>query len=440
MRREGYGKNRGSKICARSLRIETADLVHVTGCEINLEIFLIVGNEPILWAHKVILDQSIRRRSIWGGVNRWIGGKKLRDRTHHGYLVVLVGSEIVLRVVKLDALGREGGKVPLQHSRGQNARCLEGLRHVLSYAFVVDKEEELTSYDGTTQSSAKNVLGVFRDGTGGGCWIARVATDEPVPPGIGIEILVLQQIVGGSMKAICARFQNGDDLTAVGISIGRVGIGGDYAQLGDGVGRGIVADKIVLRFIVFRAFEHVVVRLLAVAIDRCYPAVVGASLNGIVSGHTGGIGVDGAGLEKRERGEVAPIQRDVFDFVGREGVSQCRVGRIQDGVHVGFDRYRSGSSDLQTDVNLCRLVDLQGKWGRGLSAEPRRFNRHGIGANRQKAKSVNARCIRLSRSFYRSRGVFRRDLRICHQRATGVCHFAGDGTGDGLSESECQSQ
>src|ERR1700721_531197 len=136
------------------------------------------------------------------------------------------------------------------------------------------------------------------------------------------------------MVMVGPRLQYGNDRAAVGVSIGGVGVGRDYPHFGDGVGRGVVCDEVILRLVVFGAFDGVVVLLFAVAIDRRHAAVEGVPLDSIVSGHAGWIGVDGAGLEKRERGEVGAIQREVRDLVGGERVSQSRVAGVKDGMKI----------------------------------------------------------------------------------------------------------
>src|ERR1035438_3461913 len=136
------------------------------------------------------------------------------------------------------------------------------------------------------------------------------------------------------MVMVGPRLQYGNDRAAVGVSIGGVSVGRDYPHFGDGVGRGIVSDEVILWLVVFGAFDGVVVLLFAVAIDRRHAAVVGIPLNGVVSGHAGWIGVDGAGLEKRQRREVAAIQRDVRDLVSGERVSQSRVTGVKNGMKI----------------------------------------------------------------------------------------------------------
>src|SRR5580658_6817671 len=139
------------------------------------------------------------------------------------------------------------------------------------------------------------------------------------------------------MEAVGPRFQNGDNLAAIGVSVGGIGVRRNYAHFPNRIGRGVIGDQVILRLVVFGAFDGVVVFLLAIAIDRCYTAIVGIALDGVVSRHAGGIGIDGAGLEKRERREVPAIQRDVLDLVRGEGISERRIAGIEDGMNVGLN-------------------------------------------------------------------------------------------------------
>src|SRR5580658_8439022 len=94
-----------------------------------------------------------------------MGRKKQRYGIHHWHLVVQKWSEIVLRVIELDALGREGREISLKHVRSEHAGLLQRLRRVLAYALIIGKKEEFISCDGTAQGSAEYILSIFRDGT-----------------------------------------------------------------------------------------------------------------------------------------------------------------------------------------------------------------------------------------------------------------------------------
>src|ERR1700733_437374 len=124
------------------------------------------------------------------------------------------------------------------------------------------------------------------------------------------------------MVVVGPRLQDGDNRAAVGVSIGGVGVGRDYAHLGNRIRRGIVSDEVVLRLVIVGAFDCVVVGLGAIAIDRHLSVVVGIALDRIVPRHALRIGIDGAGLEKGKRREVTAIQRNVCDLIGREGTPQ----------------------------------------------------------------------------------------------------------------------
>ncbi len=164
---------------------------------------------------------------------------------------------------------------------------------MLAHAFVVGEEEELILQDRSTHGSAKDLL---RIGVLGGDRDRVV-----VVPRVAVETLVSQQVVKGAVEVVGPGLQDGDDSAAVGVSVCGIGICRDYAHLGNGIGRWIIADKVVLRLVVFGAFYRVVVLLSAIAVDRYLAVVEGIAFDGIVSSHSGRVGIDCAGLEKRER-------------------------------------------------------------------------------------------------------------------------------------------
>src|ERR1700722_9861707 len=134
---------------------------------------------------------------------------------------------------------------------------------MLAYSFIVGEEKQSVLCDRTTEGSAKNVLGIFRNRT----------VRQSIHPLVGVEILVLQQIVGGAVKAVGPRLEDRDNLAAIGVSIGRVTVGRDHLQFVDCVRCRVVSDQVVLRFVILRAFEQEVISLLPVSVDRRYAAV-----------------------------------------------------------------------------------------------------------------------------------------------------------------------
>ena len=145
---------------------------------------------------------------------------------------------------------------------------------------------------GPPNRSSENALGVIvvgRDGEG-----------VVVAPGIGVQLVVLKQAVGGAVEAVGSGLQNGDDGAAVGVSVGGRCVGRNHADFVDSIRRRVVSDEVVLRLVQVRAFERVVVGLGAIAIDRSGAIVIGLALDRVVAGHSLGIGVDGSRLIKRQ--------------------------------------------------------------------------------------------------------------------------------------------
>ena len=119
------------------------------------------------------------------------------------------------------------------------------------------------------------------------------------------------------MKPVGTGLQNGYDRAAIGISVGRVRIAGDDANFTDGVGSRVIADQVVLRLIVVGAFDRVVVRLFAIPVDGRDTAVVRIALDGVVSAHPGGIGIDCPGWNRVSAEKFRPFNGMFCDFVGR---------------------------------------------------------------------------------------------------------------------------
>src|ERR1700723_717072 len=131
---------------------------------------------------------------------------------------------------------------------------------------VVAKEEKPVLEDWPSNRSAENIL---RERILRSDWIGQA-----VRPRIGIELLILQQVVQRTVKPVGAGFQNGYDRAPIGVSVGRVRIARDDLKFTDSVRSGIIRNQIVLRLVVIGAFDGVVVRLLAIPVDRRDAAVV----------------------------------------------------------------------------------------------------------------------------------------------------------------------
>src|ERR1017187_2997389 len=159
--------------------------------------------------------------------------------------VSYVGHKIVLRVIKLNALAQEGREVSGAHCLGEHAGGGDAAR-VFAYTFVVAEEEKLIFQDGAAKSSPKNALRIV------GLWGNRDIV--VIAPAVGVQFVILQQAVGGSVVTIGSRFQDRDHGAAVGVSVRGRSVGGDYAYFGDRIGGGIIRDQVILRFIQIGAF------------------------------------------------------------------------------------------------------------------------------------------------------------------------------------------
>ncbi len=93
------------KIAARSLSVESIDPGQISGSPVDFEIFLIGGDEPCLPPLVIVLNQTVRGRRIWRGIELGVCGEILRYRIHNWNLIIQIRSKTILRVIKLDTRG-----------------------------------------------------------------------------------------------------------------------------------------------------------------------------------------------------------------------------------------------------------------------------------------------------------------------------------------------
>src|SRR3984957_2113321 len=250
-------RNDGCRIvAARALRVETGKLVFVAGSPVDFDIFLIVRHVGGLRAHEVVLNQSVPPtadgygRPVGQRVEGWIRKQVGRNRSHEGNLIIRVGREVVLRVVELDRAYPRGGqqsrKVASTHRTGKHARRSRPAL-VMADALVVAKKEKPVLEDWPSNRSAEDVL---RERVLRSDWIAQA-----VRPRIGIELLILQQVVQRTVKPVGTGFQNGYDRAPISVSVGRVRVARDHLKFSDSVGSRVIRDQIVLRLVFIGPFD-----------------------------------------------------------------------------------------------------------------------------------------------------------------------------------------
>jgi hypothetical protein len=93
----------------------------------------------------------------------------------------------------------------------------------------------------------------------------------------------LHVVEQAAVKVIGAALEHGDDIAAVYVAILRRGVRRDDPNLLQGVGRGSLADQVVLGFVDADAVECVGVVLSAIAVDGHHPGVEGVALDGVVA-------------------------------------------------------------------------------------------------------------------------------------------------------------
>ena len=114
-------KNGAGEVFAGTLRIEPVEFVRISQIVVDLKVFLVVLNETTLRADVVILDQSVKRRSVGGRIDLRVGSEVLGNRIDHRNLISKVRCKVILRVVELSAKGRE---ISREHGRSENAGLL----------------------------------------------------------------------------------------------------------------------------------------------------------------------------------------------------------------------------------------------------------------------------------------------------------------------------
>jgi len=350
----------------------------------------------------------------------------LGDGVQDGKLIVGIGRESVLCVVQLDrgTGAKQGREVSVAHRRGDNASLLQ-TSSVRTGAFVVGEEEELVLQNRASYGSAKDGLSIGIDRDNG--------VGELVGPRVSVEVLVLEEGVGRAVELVGSGLQDRDDGTSVGVAELCGSIGGDNADLGNGIGRWVIGDEVVLRFVEIGTVEGVVVGLVAVAIDGSDAVVEGAPLDGVVAGHSLGVGGDGAGLEEGHGGEVASVEWDVGDLVGGEGDAKGGVVGVEDRSGLGADiGDGGGSAGLELGIELGGLVDLEGEGGELRGGEAGGGYGDLVLADGKEAGAVEADLVGGDGCIDAGSDVMNDDSRVGNDRSAGIGDDATDGTGNVL--------
>ena len=89
------------------------------------------------------------------------------------------------------------------------------------------------------------------------------------------------------------------------------------------------------------------------------------------------------GLQHREIGVIAAVQRDLFDLLRRHQVAQLRARGVDDWCFAGHDFDDGDIADLQADVQSYRLRDRQQDVGAHVRLEPAHFGAQLILPRRQ---------------------------------------------------------
>src|SRR5579872_2403321 len=97
--------NRRGEIFAGSLGVEAVELIHASRRPIDLNVFLVIGDETRVLALIVVFQNPVRWSRIGSRIQARISSQKFRDRIHYGHLIVQVGSKSVLCVIELNTLG-----------------------------------------------------------------------------------------------------------------------------------------------------------------------------------------------------------------------------------------------------------------------------------------------------------------------------------------------
>lgn len=164
-------------------------------------------------------------------------------------------------------------------------------------SLVVTEKEQPVAQDRPPQGAPENLLRIDI------LFDAR----KVVGPGVGVQVVIFQKVVGASVEAVGPGLGGKKDFTAIDVAIFRIGIRCDDLDLLDCLGRRVVTNIIAEGFVDVGAVQNLVVGLLAVSVERGHIGGAGITLDGVVAGEAGRFRRNGAGKILGQSGKVGTV-------------------------------------------------------------------------------------------------------------------------------------
>jgi hypothetical protein len=204
----------------------------------------------------------------------------------------------------------------------------------------------------------------------------------------GVERVVAVEQEGGAVERVGAGLGEHVDLAAgIAAELGAVGVRLDAEltdRLGAKRGAGGAAGRSVGEVVLDRPVEQVDVRPRILAVDAHAEAV--RDDRSAVAVRVG----EDAGLEQREVGVVAAVQRQLFDRLRADQVAELAARRVDRG---GVARDRdlfAQAPHFERDVQDHRLRDGQPDVTTDVRLEARQLGAHFVGAGRKPGNDIAA--------------------------------------------------
>src|ERR1039458_4992091 len=257
-----------------------------------------------------------------------------------------------------------------------------------SRSFVVHEKKQAIFLHWPADGGAKDIadqlgrrVAVIRIGERAICQLGQFV-EVIVGAGVGVAKVLVDRAV----DAVGAAFGHECHLRAAGSSLVGVGIGGGDAKLLYGIERhGQDGGKGLAALVVYaNAIETDIALVAARAIHRAAARIVGTCVCSIAS-------IGNAGLQRKQVGHVAPLQRQFLYLILAKRYTHSRVfGVDYRGLPGNFD-LGGGRADLKDNVHASRQVDKKLEIGLLVFLETSFFRGQYIGTRGKREKFEFAR-------------------------------------------------
>ncbi len=198
---------------------------------------------------------------------------------------------------------------------------------------------------------------------------------------VGAGVGVAMVFVDRTVNAVGAAFGHQCHLGAAGSSLVGVGIGGGDAKLLYGIERHRQnGGKSVAAFVVdANAIDTDIALVAARAIHRATSRIAGACVSSIA-------GVGNSGLQRKQFGYIAALQREFLDLILAKRYTHGRVFGVDDGRFPGNFDLRSEGADLKDNVYARRHIDQELEVSLFVFLEASPFYTQNVAARRKRQK------------------------------------------------------